>query len=64
MQVALDMGTINIDNQEVATFIQNKSVDEFKILFVQTRVLVNSKDLTPSSINKTLGSDCFENYTV
>ena len=34
MQVALDMGTINIDNKEVANFIQNKSTDELKILFV------------------------------
>ena len=34
MQVVLDMGTINIENQEVASFIQNKNVDELKILFV------------------------------
>jgi len=30
MQLALDIGTINIQNQEVAKFIQNKSIDEIK----------------------------------
>lgn len=30
MQIALDIGTINIQNQEVAKFIQNKSIDEIK----------------------------------
>ena len=30
MQVALNLGTINITNQEVAKFIQNKSIDEIK----------------------------------
>jgi hypothetical protein len=33
MQVALDIGTINIQNQEVAKFIQNKSIDEIKNMF-------------------------------
>lgn len=44
MQVALDMGTINIDNREVANFIQNKSVDELKIIFINllTKQLENS----------------------
>ena len=35
MKVVLDMGTINIDNKEVVSFIQNKNVDELKILFVK-----------------------------
>ncbi len=30
MQLALDVGTINIQNQEVTKFIQNKSIDEIK----------------------------------
>ncbi len=30
MQLSLDIGTINIQNQEVAKFIQNKSIDEIK----------------------------------
>ena len=30
MQLALDIGTINIQNQEVAKFIQSKSIDEIK----------------------------------
>ena len=30
MQVTLNLGTINITNQEVAKFIQNKSMDEIK----------------------------------
>ena len=34
MRVVLDMGTVNIENQEVANFIQNKNIDELKILFV------------------------------
>ncbi len=44
MQIALDMGTINIDNKEVANFIQNKSADELKILFINflTMQLENS----------------------
>ena len=34
MQVALDMGTINIDNKEVANFIRSKNTDELKNLFL------------------------------
>ena len=34
MQVAINIGTININDQEVARFIQNKNVDEIKALFV------------------------------
>ena len=34
MQVALNLGTININDQEVARFIQNKNIDEMKALFV------------------------------
>ena len=34
MQVALNLGTININDQEVARFIQNKNIDEMKTLFV------------------------------
>ena len=34
MQVVLNLGTININDQEVARFIQNKNVDEIKALFV------------------------------
>jgi len=30
MQVALNLGTINITNQEVVKFIQNRSIDEIK----------------------------------
>ena len=33
MQVALDIGTIDIQNKEVAKFIQNKSMDELKKMF-------------------------------
>ena len=33
MQLSLDIGTINIQNQEVAKFIQNKSIDEIKKMF-------------------------------
>lgn len=34
MQLALDIGTINIQNQEVAKFIQNKSIDEIKNMII------------------------------
>ena len=34
MQVALNLGTININDQEVAKFIQNKSIEEIKALFL------------------------------
>ena len=34
MPIALDMGVINIQNQEVANFIQTKSIDEIKLLFL------------------------------
>ena len=34
MQLALDIGTINIKNQEIARFIQNKSIEEIKSLFI------------------------------
>jgi hypothetical protein len=33
MQLSLDIGTINIQNQEVVKFIQNKSIDEIKKMF-------------------------------
>ncbi len=34
VQVALNLGTININDQEVARFIQNKNIDEMKELFL------------------------------
>jgi len=34
MQIALNIGTINIQNQDVAKFIQNKSIEEIKALFL------------------------------
>jgi len=34
MQVALNFGTININDQEVARFIQNKNIDKIKVLFL------------------------------
>ena len=35
MQVALNLGTININDKEVAKFIQNKSIDEIKSMIVE-----------------------------
>ena len=46
MQLALDIGTINIQNQEVAKFIQNKSIDEIKNMitdFLNNQVKIISK---------------------
>ena len=34
MQISLNLGTIDITDIEVANFIQNKSIDEIKTLFV------------------------------
>jgi len=34
MQLALDLGTINIQNQEIVKFIQHKSIEEIKALFL------------------------------
>ena len=34
MQVALNIGTIDIQNREIAKFIQNKSIEEIKSLFL------------------------------
>lgn len=34
MQMSLDIGTIDIQNSDVAKFIQNKSVEEIKALFL------------------------------
>lgn len=34
MKIALNLGTINIHDQEVAKFIQNKNVEEIKALFL------------------------------
>jgi len=35
VQVALNLGTININDQEVVKFIQNKSIDEIKSIIVE-----------------------------
>lgn len=34
MQVVLNIGTINIQDQNIAKFIQNKSIEEIKALFL------------------------------
>ena len=43
MQVALNLGTINITNQEVGKFIQNRSIDEIKSMI--TDFLTNQANL-------------------
>jgi len=46
MQVALNLGTINITNKEVAKFIQNKSIDEIKSMitdFLNNQVKTSQK---------------------
>ncbi len=53
MQIALDIGTIDIQNKEVAKFIQNKSMDELKKMFtdfLNTQVTASQK--TTSSKGK------------
>ncbi|MBU1668933.1 hypothetical protein KKC13_10990 [bacterium] len=50
MQVSLNLGTIDINDKEVANFIQNRSVDEIKSMlvdFLKNQVQVNtSQNLT------------------
>ena len=52
MQVALNFGTINIDDHEVAKFVQNKNSDEIKTLFVNFL----KKQITTHQINDSLDS--------
>jgi len=50
MQLSLDIGTINIQNQEVAKFIQNKSIDEIKKMitdFLNNQVKISQKATKP-----------------
>ncbi len=35
MQIALNLGIINISDQEVAKFIQNKSIDEIRSIIIE-----------------------------
>jgi len=35
MQIALNLGVINIRDQEVAKFIQNKSIDEIRTIIIE-----------------------------
>ena len=53
MQVALNLGTINITNQEVAKFIQNRSVDEIKSMI--TDFLTNQANLISNQPSKKKG---------
>jgi len=46
MPISLNLGTIDIENKEVANFIQNKSIDEIKSMIVdfishQVKVISN-----------------------
>jgi len=34
MQIALNIGTIDIEDQNIVKFIQNKSIEEIKALFL------------------------------
>jgi hypothetical protein len=52
-QVALNLGTINITNQEVAKFIQNKSIDEIKSMI--TDFLNNQVNLISNKPSKKKG---------
>ena len=53
MQVALNLGTINITNQEVAKFIQNRSIDEIKSMI--TDFLTNQANLISTKPTKKKG---------
>jgi len=53
MQIALNLGTINITNQEVAKFIQNRSIDEIKSMI--TDFLNNQVNLISNKPTKKKG---------
>ena len=53
MQVALNLGTINITNQEVAKFIQNGRIDEIKSMI--TDFLNNQVNLVSNKPTKSKG---------
>ena len=53
MQVALNLGTINITNQEVVKFIQNGSIDELKSII--TNFLNNQVNLVSNKPTKKKG---------
>ena len=53
MQVALNLGTINITNQEVVKFIQNGSIDEIKSMI--TDFLNNQVNLVSNKPTKKKG---------
>ena len=53
MQVALNLGTINITNQEVAKFIQNGRIDEIKSMI--TDFLNNQVNLVSNKATKKKG---------
>ncbi len=53
MQVSLNLGTININDQEVAKFIQNKSIDEIKNMI--TDFLTNQANLISNKATKKKG---------
>ena len=55
MQVALNLGTININDQEVAKFIQNKSIDEIKSMIIE---LLKSQNKSSSKTQRKMGCIC------
>jgi len=54
MQLSLNLGTININDKEVADFIQNRSVDEIKSMIVEF-LKHQVKDNTPQQTTKPKG---------
>jgi len=54
MQLSLNLGTININDKEVADFIQNRSVDEIKSMIVEF-LKHQVKDNTPQQTIKPKG---------
>ena len=53
MQVSLNLGTININDQEVAKFIQDRSIDEIKSMI--TDFLNNQANLISNKPTKKKG---------
>jgi len=51
MQIALNIGTIDIEDQNIVKFIQNKSIEEIKALFLNFLIKETQVD-TPQQNHK------------
>ncbi len=43
MQINLNLGTVNIDDQELAKFIKNKNREELKTIFIESKRAIKER---------------------